>query len=241
VWVACCHESACHAGVGCAVLVSMRSRFRFVRVIGSLAALWMVGGCAVVSSLQHLNVGAVSHLEVAQPPDALHTGERAPDFTLQDASGRELALRSQRTTGSRLVLVFYRGHWCPWCRRQLTELSGELAAFTSRGAAIVGVNVDAREDTQRFARDYHIQFPLLVDSQGEVSRRYVGREPDGTAIPGVYRWTATAASWSVASATAPVIASSRRSSSRCSMHTPLRAATQPPPCVGASPRCSAFS
>ena len=143
------------------------------------------GGCAAVSSMQHLNVGAVVELEVANKRDDLRPGGLAPPFSLPTAAGSTFELESGYDRGP-LVLVFYRGHWCPWCRRQLAELSAELHAFSSRDAFVAAVSVDAAEDTRRFARDYEIGFPLLVDSDGAVSRRYVGQEADGTAIPGVY-------------------------------------------------------
>jgi hypothetical protein len=43
-------------------------------------------------------------------PTALHLGERAPDFTLPDATGRPVSLADYR--GKRpVVIVFYRGYW----------------------------------------------------------------------------------------------------------------------------------
>jgi hypothetical protein len=47
---------------------------------------------------------------VPDSPTAFRTGERAPDFTLPDASGRPVTLTHYR--GKRpVVIVFYRGHW----------------------------------------------------------------------------------------------------------------------------------
>ena len=43
------------------------------------------------------------------PQIASAEGQRAPDFTLQDQSGKAVRLSSLR--GSRVLLVFYRGHW----------------------------------------------------------------------------------------------------------------------------------
>ena len=43
-------------------------------------------------------------------PTALHVGERAPDFTLPDATGRPVSLADYRGKKP-VVLVFYRGYW----------------------------------------------------------------------------------------------------------------------------------
>lgn len=48
-------------------------------------------------------------------------GETAPDFTLTAHDGRRVVLSQTLATGP-VVLVFYRGSWCPFCVRQLREL-----------------------------------------------------------------------------------------------------------------------
>jgi AhpC/TSA family len=47
---------------------------------------------------------------VPDVPTALRVGERAPDFTLPDASGRAVTLADYRGRKP-VVLVFYRGYW----------------------------------------------------------------------------------------------------------------------------------
>ena len=57
--------------------------------------------------------GAWFNFVAARVPDAaiaLRVGERAPDFTLPDASGRPVALTDYRGKKP-VVLVFYRGYW----------------------------------------------------------------------------------------------------------------------------------
>src|SRR5262252_1468428 len=52
-------------------------------------------------------------IAAAQVPDtatALHVGERAPDFTLPDASGRPVTLADYRGKKP-VIIVFYRGYW----------------------------------------------------------------------------------------------------------------------------------
>jgi cytochrome oxidase Cu insertion factor (SCO1/SenC/PrrC family) len=47
---------------------------------------------------------------VPDTPTTLRVGERPPDFTLPDASGRPVALADYRGKKP-VVLVFYRGYW----------------------------------------------------------------------------------------------------------------------------------
>jgi len=60
-----------------------------------------------------LVAGAWFNFVVARVPDtptALRVGERPPDFTLPDATGRPVALADYRGKKP-VVLVFYRGYW----------------------------------------------------------------------------------------------------------------------------------
>jgi len=45
--------------------------------------------------------------------------------------------------------------------------------------------MDSPEDSRAFAREYGIEFPLLADEDGAVSRAYAGVTSDDNALPGV--------------------------------------------------------
>jgi len=60
-----------------------------------------------------LVAGAWFNFVVARVPDsptAVRVGDRPPDFTLPDATGRPVSLADYRGTKP-VVLLFYRGHW----------------------------------------------------------------------------------------------------------------------------------
>src|SRR5438067_12474656 len=57
---------------------------------------------------------------VAQAPKV---GDRAPDFTLPDQLGREVSLAGELEQGP-VVLIFYRGEWCPYCNTKIGRASG---------------------------------------------------------------------------------------------------------------------
>src|SRR5205085_5270353 len=47
----------------------------------------------------------------------LHNGERFPTITAPRVGGGEMTI-PQDLAGRWAVLLFYRGHWCPYCRQQ---------------------------------------------------------------------------------------------------------------------------
>jgi hypothetical protein len=73
--------------------------------------------------MNHLVLGLAFLLATAPTAGGARTtpvtvGETAPDFTLESNTGARVSLSQSLATGP-TVLVFYRGHWCPFCARQL--------------------------------------------------------------------------------------------------------------------------
>ena len=137
--------------------------WRQVSAVGVTCAL--ATGCAAT----HLDVGHPASLVLAGKPVA----PNAPDFTLTANTCARVSPSETLSTGP-VVLVSYRGHWCPWCRLQLGELAREHGAFVARAETDVAISVDERDDSVAFARAYDIPFPLLDARDGPVSRAYVG-------------------------------------------------------------------
>src|SRR5687768_17109503 len=57
-------------------------------------------------------------LEARMPFPGLKVGDTAPDFTLIDARGEQVRLYDALEKAT-VVLIFYRGSWCPYCNLQL--------------------------------------------------------------------------------------------------------------------------
>jgi len=128
----------------------------------------------------------------------LAAGTEAPDFALRSTPDQTLSLSDLR--GRPVVLVFYPEDWSPVCSDQLTLYQELLPEFRRFGAQLVGISVDGIWCHLAFAKDRHLQFPLLPDFEpkGEVSRLYgVYRDGDGTSEralfvidgEGVIRWS----------------------------------------------------
>lgn len=91
----------------------------------------------------------------------------APDFVLPDHRGGSFRL-SRRAGSGPLVLVFFRGHWCPYCRRYLTKLRDRHAEFVALGAEVVAVSPENTDLSRRFADEIGLPFLLLSDTEGRV-------------------------------------------------------------------------
>ncbi|MDP2359665.1 MAG: peroxiredoxin-like family protein [bacterium] len=92
----------------------------------------------------------------------LPPGHLAPAAVLQDVMGKEVEIGRFWQEGP-VLLVFYRGGWCPYCNFQIHEMSEALPEFQRRGVGLVAVSVDRFEEAARTQTLHEIPFPVLSD------------------------------------------------------------------------------
>ena len=102
---------------------------------------------------------------------ALRVGDRAPAFTLPDARGGDIAL-ADLLAGGPVVLVFYRGGWCPYCNLQLAAFQSALTELRAAGAALVAVSPQTPDESLSVAERHTLEFPVLSDAGNAVARTY---------------------------------------------------------------------
>jgi len=94
-------------------------------------------------------------------------GRAAPDFLLERLGGGELRLSDLR---GKAVLVNFWASWCPPCREELPVLVDAYQRHESRGFVVVGVNLqEADGKVHDFAREFGVDFPVVIDRDGEVA------------------------------------------------------------------------
>jgi len=98
-------------------------------------------------------------------------GQLAPDFTVVDLNERPFTLSSWRGNGP-TVLIFYRGHWCPFCRKQLVRLQANLDGFRRRGARLVLLSIDEPVLSRALADELGLEYLLICDPSSAVVDLY---------------------------------------------------------------------
>ena len=71
-----------------------------------------------------------------EKPEGLFINSKAFDFKAKDQNGVEVNLKDLRKKGN-VVVVFYRGAWCPYCTRYVKRLQDSLDLIRARGAQLV--------------------------------------------------------------------------------------------------------
>ena len=102
---------------------------------------------------------------------APQVGDLAPDFALPDQNGKEVYLSALLRNGP-VVLIFYRGEWCPYCNLQLRTFQGHLDELSARGAQLVAVSPQTPDHSLSMAERNELGFRVLSDVGAGVIDRY---------------------------------------------------------------------
>jgi peroxiredoxin len=105
------------------------------------------------------------------PVQAPGLGATAPQFDLPDADGTRIRLSDLLEAGS-VVLVFYRGAWCPYCNIQLRAFQARADEITAAGATLVAVSPQTPDKSTEFAQQEDFAFTVVSDVGNETASRY---------------------------------------------------------------------
>lgn len=97
-------------------------------------------------------------------------GQKAPDFRLQETTGKEVSLKDLK--GKKVVLYFYPKDDTPGCTREACDLRDNFAAFKKKNAVIYGVSRDSIDSHTKFKTKYNLPFPLLSDPEHKLAESY---------------------------------------------------------------------
>jgi peroxiredoxin len=102
---------------------------------------------------------------------ALGAGAKTLPFALHDHDGK-MVTSSDLIAKGRLVLLFIRGRWCPFCVGQMEAMNDVAAQIKASGASLAAISPQTEKQAY-FMHDQHkLAFPLLVDTHNEVARQF---------------------------------------------------------------------
>lgn len=106
------------------------------------------------------------------PLNTVKLGEPMPDFTLPDAGGQMVKF-SEVSGQNKLVMINFWASWCTPCRMEMPQLERIYAARKSQGFALLSVNEDReREKAEAYLKSKPVSFPVLMDTDGAVSKQF---------------------------------------------------------------------
>lgn len=114
----------------------------------------------------------------------LQTGTRQPKATARSVAGKGVSLEELAEQGP-LLLIFYRGGWCPYCNFQIRAMAAAYEKIRARGVSLAMVSVDELSESAKTEAAFELPFPALSDAGGEMHRAFrVYKE--GKAVPSLF-------------------------------------------------------
>ena len=102
---------------------------------------------------------------------ALNVGAKMPSFTLSDVNGKSVSSSDLLKQGN-LVVVFYRGAWCPYCNLYLKKLQENVSQIKAQGANIVAISVENPDTSLSVANKNKVSFEVLSDPKLDTARKF---------------------------------------------------------------------
>ena len=96
-------------------------------------------------------------------PRVLQPGERAPDFTLPAVHRDGMVSLADYRGRSPLLLAFFRGIYCPFCRRQIAKLGLSRDKLLAAGVETLAVVASNLERTRLYFQHRPTRVPLAAD------------------------------------------------------------------------------
>jgi thioredoxin-dependent peroxiredoxin len=100
----------------------------------------------------------------------LKPGDLAPDFSLPDQDGNPINLSDYR--GQRVVLYFYPRDNTPGCIKEACNFRDHYAEFQANHIVVLGISTDDAKSHNKFITKHNLPFPLLCDTEAQVSTAY---------------------------------------------------------------------
>lgn len=114
-------------------------------------------------------IGLVVQAQIENQP--LKVGEMAPVIIGIDQFGKKFDSKSV-LKNSKILLIFYRGNWCPHCKKHLANLEENLSALYQKGVSVVVVTPESLEKTKETTEEWKTTFPIIHDQGNQIMNDY---------------------------------------------------------------------
>lgn len=104
-------------------------------------------------------------------PKGLKAGDKAPDFTGYDQTGKQVELKKLLAQDP-VILFFYRGKWSPICSRYLNNYQDSLKVLTDQGFKVIAITPESIENVEQTVKLHNLTFTVIYDCQEKIMKDY---------------------------------------------------------------------
>lgn len=103
--------------------------------------------------------------------NALNVGAKMPSFSLKDSNDKTVN-SDELLKESNLVIVFYRGAWCPFCNLYLRNLQKNINQIREAGGNVIAISAEPPDKSLAVSKKNEVMFPVLSDPQLGTARKF---------------------------------------------------------------------
>ncbi len=138
----------------------------YVATSGATPAAPIVAAAGLITLLTY----SYWYSSLPRPPNTiLRVGQSLPAFDLETEAGD--VVQSSVFLGKPLLMLFYRGNWCPLCMAQIREVAAQYRELHERGVEVALVSPQPHRHTRRLAAKFEVPFRFLVDPGNRAAKR----------------------------------------------------------------------
>lgn len=124
-----------------------------------------------MKSLFFLLIFNVSFFVQAQNPEPLFIGDKAPNFVALDQFEKRVSL-TERLANGPVIIVFYRGQWCPHCNRHMSQIQDSLQMILDAGASVIAITPEKGEKIEKTMKKSGADFSIVYDEKHRIMDHY---------------------------------------------------------------------
>lgn len=101
----------------------------------------------------------------------LKVGDKAPEFHTKSHNNTNIDLTEMLKKG-KVVIVFYRGAWCPYCNKHMSHLQDSLSMILDKGASVIAISPEVETSIDKTISKTKASFEIVHDSSYLIMKKY---------------------------------------------------------------------
>lgn len=104
-------------------------------------------------------------------PKGLNVGENAPNIVFLTSENKKATLQSYYKKQP-VVIIFYRGYWCPVCNKHLTEFAQKAKQIEAAGAKLIAISSESYDNVTKTKEQTGANFTIISDADGSIRKAF---------------------------------------------------------------------
>lgn len=104
-------------------------------------------------------------------PNGIEVGKVAPKIEAKTLNGVTIN-SNELLKDKEIVVIFYRGEWCPICNRYLSNLSDSLSYIVSKNAKVIVVGPESFENAKKTSEKSEAEFTIIPDTTMQIQKEF---------------------------------------------------------------------